>query len=332
LGRDTKLHTSPDDVQILYPETAVIGPYALTLPGQLERVSAVAFNGNVEDEIAQFMGGKRRIGSTRQLSFHDVLVVNGTLHSDGRRWVFNDQAVVAKDKIWTEQDYAVCRSSFLGCHYFGHWLRDDCATDILASEMGAPVSMPTPRWPDRNQYLSLFGQRQVDLNHAFVRNLILYDDVSQNEHKALRLRKLRERLRDSVLATPTDVVYLKRGASGVSRQLVNERELIELLKKMSVRIVEPESIQTSRVIEELIDARLIISIEGSQISHALFCLRNQGALLVLQPPDRFYNPHMDWARALGMKYGALVGHPAGGGFFIPPKDLLRGIEMMQNAT
>ncbi|MBR0995460.1 glycosyltransferase family 61 protein [Bradyrhizobium japonicum] len=332
LGSETDLHTTPDEIEIVYPESFVEGPYALTLPGQLDRISSVAFGGNVGIEVGQFLGAKRRIGATRKMVFSNVFIANGTIFKNGRRWVFNDQAPLKNRRGQSKEfDFVACRSSFLGCHFFGHWLRDDCATHILASDSGIPMSMPAPPWPDRASYLSFFGQSEVDLQNAAVRKLVVFDDVSQNEQKASRLKLLRNKLRTAVAGSLNDIVYLKRGAGGGARKLVNEEELVTLLEAMRIKIVEPEAIGTSQLVRDLIDARLIISIEGSQISHALYCLREKGALLVLQPPDRFFNPHMDWARVLEMKYGSLVGHPADGGFRIDPQDLLRGIEMMHKS-
>lgn len=329
LGAQTNLHATPDEKEIVYPESFVEGPYALTLPGQLDRITSVAFGGSVGAEVAQFLGAKRRIGPTLRMAFSDVFIANGTIFKSGRRWAFNDQAPITDRRgRLTEFDFVVCRSSFLGCHFFGHWLRDDCATHILASDFGIPMSMPAPAWPDRTSYLSFFGQCEVDLQNAVIRKLVVFDDVSQNEQKAIRLRLLRKELRTAVAGSPNDVVYLKRGAGGGARKLANEEELLDFFDAMRIKIVEPEAIETHQLVKDLIDAKLIISIEGSQISHALYCLRDKGALLVLQPPDRFFNPHMDWARALEMRYGSLVGHHADSGFRIDPDDLLRGIDMM----
>src|SRR6185295_7631888 len=86
------------------------------------------------------------------------------------------------------------RSSYIGCYFFGHWLRDDCATHLLAERFGAPKSMPTPTWPDRDGYLKLFGQSYGRLYRAYVRQLVLFDDIHQNANKAERFRTLRSRV------------------------------------------------------------------------------------------------------------------------------------------
>ena len=50
-----------------------------------------------------------------------------------------------------------------------------------------------------------------------------------------------------------------------------------------------------------------------------------------KPPNRFFNSHMDWARALGMRYGVVVGERRESGFHVPVADLLRTIDLMDAA-
>jgi hypothetical protein len=73
---------------------------------------------------------------------------------------------------------------------------------------------------------------------------------------------------------------------------------------------------------------MLISIEGSQLSHALYTLGDEGGVLTIQPPSRFFNSHMDWVRALNMRYGLVVGEERQSGFHLPVDDLLRTIDLM----
>src|SRR5262249_25449459 len=98
-----------------------------------------------------------------------------------------------------------------------------------------------------------------------------------------------------------------------------------------VRIVEAETLAVPDLIKEVFGARLVISVEGSQLSHTLYTMHDRGGLLVIQPPDRFFNSHMDWARTLGMGYGIVVGERHDLGFNLPLDDLLRTIDMLNAA-
>ena len=60
------------------------------------------------------------------------------------------------------------------------------------------------------------------------------------------------------------------------------------------------------IIRSLWNARIIISVEGSAINHALYPMALNGAVLVLQPPYRFVNAHKGISNAIGRKYGFYV--------------------------
>jgi hypothetical protein len=332
VGLDVELLNSAASVDELHPGETVAGPPAIVLPGQFDRIRAGAFGGDVAKEVAQLQGAPRTIGPTLRYVLDNVLVDQGVIYGQGRRKFFNPAAHCDPTKrAWIEYDEAALRSSFVGCHFFGHWLRDDCATHLLAEQSGTVMSMPTPPWPDRASYLALFGQAYRELDRAFVRRLVLFDDISQNAHKVQRLRTLRVRVAKAVTSSPTegDTVYLMRGAGGKPRTLINEAEVVEALTRHGVRIVRAEAFTATELIPQLRDARIIISVEGSQLSHALFTLRDAGGVLAIQPPERFFNSHMDWARPLNMRYGIVVGEARPSGFYLPIDDLLRTIDLMR---
>ncbi len=72
----------------------------------------------------------------------------------------------------------------------------------------------------------------------------------------------------------------------------------------------------------LLDARMTITIEGSQAAHGVYMLGDGGAMLILQSPDRFYNPHHEWARLIGMGYGTIIGTPDEVSFHMNPSEVL----------
>jgi hypothetical protein len=318
-------------IEVLDAGETVIGPACIALPGQYERVRACAFGVDVTEELTQVQGGPRRIGPTQQIVLRDVTISQGTLYSRGRCKFFNyklDQSAAS----WAEHDEVALRSSFLGCHFFGHWLRDDCATHMLAEQVGVPIGMPTPPWPDRAGYLKLFNQSHMELGRAHVRRLVLFDDISQNAHKAERLRALRTRVATGRTPQNTGhIVYLMRGAGGTRRSLLNEDEIASALERRGVIIVRSETLPVPELTSVLLGAKLVISIEGSQLSHALYTLDSHGGILIIQPPDRFFNSHMDWARALHMQYGIVVGEQRETGFHLPVDDLMRTIDLMLDA-
>ena len=192
--------------------------------------------------------------------------------------------------------------------------------------------MPTPSWPDQAGYLAVFGQSSLMPRRARVRRLILFEDITQNAHKAARFRRLRALVAHGRAAPAGDrIVYLARGSGGKQRVLVNEPELTDALARRGVAILQAEALGVQELLSGLFGARLVISVEGSQLSHALYTLRDAGGVLAIQPPNRFFNSHMDWARALGMRYGVVVGERREAGFQVPVADLLRTIDLMDAA-
>jgi hypothetical protein len=110
----------------------------------------------------------------------------------------------------------------------------------------------------------------------------------------------------------------------------NQDEVEQAFTAAGIRIVEPGT-DGEALVQNLLDAAVIVTIEGSQASHGVYTLAEGGALLILQPPERFYNPHHEWARLLGMRYGITVGQKDGPGFRIHPGEALRMIDRLMAA-
>ena len=330
IGLDVNLLNSAISVDELHPAEIVTGPPCIVLPGQYERIRACAFGIAIEKEVAELEGAPRTIGATLRYVLESVLISENVLYSRGRHKYFNYKLRLNREQSQPKEfDEIVLRSSFVGCYYFGHWLRDDCATHLLAEQYGTPMSMPTPAWPDCAEYLTLFGQQYDELGEGYVRRLILFDDITQNANKANRFRVLRSRVvkRFGINATG-HIVYLTRGAGEPGRTPINEKEIAEALSRRGVIVLQAETLGVGRQIKELIGARIVISVEGSQLSHALYTMSDQGGILVIQPPQRFFTSHMDWARALNIRYSVVVGKESEGGYYLPIDDLLRTIDLL----
>ena len=320
---------SSDDckVDVIHPATVRKSPVSKHLPGQLDRVKAVAFDGSVSAEIGQFLGNERKIKATLRFEVGGALVNRGVIYSSGKRKVVSS---LNKENDLAGINCAVgiasIRTSFLGSYYFGHWLRDDCATAMIEDE-GTKFFTPSPAWPDKKTYLDLFKQNIPTAGLLWANRVIFYDDVSQNEHKIERVKTIREGVFSQFSGTtPPEIVYLKRGKGGEARQLVNESEIIDALSSRGVLCLAAEDLDTP-VITSLVGCRLFISVEGSQISHAVYGVRDGGGVIALQPPDRFFNSHLDWAVPLGIQYGSVVGLPDKDGFRIPIDEILRTIDL-----
>lgn len=334
LGLNVNILSSAAFIEELHVAETVVGPPCIVLPGQFDRISAGAFEIDVTREIAELNGAPRALGATVRYVLENVIAHRGVLYGHGGEKLFNHDFRLKWPKAeWRHLDQVALRSSLIGCYYFGEWLWQDSATHLLAEADGRVVSMPTPSWAHKADYLSVFGQNYSEIESAHIKRLTLFDDIAQNSHKANRLRALRARVAGIQKRKRTrKIVYLMRGEAGKSRRLVNEEEVLRGLESRGVVIVEPEKLGVAELIEQLFDSEMIIGVEGSQLCHAIFTLRDGGGVIAIQPPDRFFNSHMDWSRALDMRYGIVVGQQREAGFYLSAEELLRTIELMDHAS
>jgi len=329
IGANIKPLESDATTEELHPAQIVSGPASVVLPNQYERIRACGFGVDVAKEVAEVKGAPRDIGPVLKFTAKDVLIDNGIIYGRGTRKIFNNEISFDPTRqSWIDFDEVVLRSSFIGCYFFGHWLRDDCATHLLAESWGAPLSMPTPSWPDMRGYLDLFKQNYMALHRGHAKRLTFFYDICNNSHKIHRFRTLRSLVRSQASGASEKIIYLMRGAGGQERALINEVEIVNILRRRGITIVEAETLDVPQLVTTMLGAKIVIGVEGSQFSHALLTLREGGGVIVIQPPDRFFNSHMDWVRAMNMRYGLVVGEPRNPGFYLPVEDLLRTIDLM----
>jgi Glycosyltransferase 61 len=333
LGRPRDLFDKAQRVDILAPSTVSKGGEpCIMLPDQLDRVKEAAFATQLPLEIAQMRGAERSHPPLRRFEFRDVIINGSAVYcSEGRKYFNSGLPAPAFREPVEECATIALRTSFIGTHFFGHWLRDDCASHFLAEGDGTVASLQHPDWADTAFYREAFGQKYRTLRKARVKQLILYDDITQSPHKAERFLKLRSKIEAKTSAVDCGhVVYLKRGSAGARRQMLNEGEVVDALEKRGVKVIQAEGMPAEELVRVLLGSRLVISIEGSQISHALYTLRSGGGVLAIQPPRRLFNSHMDWTRFMGMRYGIVVGIDHGNqNFTLPIGDLLRTIDLME---
>lgn len=228
---------------------------------------------------------------------------------------------------------AVIPNSMQGLAYFGHWLGDDVSAYEAWRDHPGLTSLPLPSWRDTASYKALFDQNWNQMPVIRADSLILLRDMGFGHAKAARYRTLRARLRQRLGAagdtTGGEVVFIRRGASGQQREIANWSALEQRLHAAGVRIVTPEG-DTQALVAALLDASVIISVEGSQACHAIHTLKDGGALLVLQPPDRFYAAAQEWMRCLDMHCGMVIGHHAEDGFNIDPDEVMAMTDRLLN--
>ena len=308
---------------------------ALFDPLYLSRVTKCAFGKSLPQLVEVLEAREYREAPLQRYELGPACVIGGLIFTESREPLLHSKFVHAglKDALAGAplSDRAVLANSMQGLRYFGHWLSDDVSAYEAHRDDPDLVSLPLPAWNDAIAYRALFEQ---DWRQSMVirgRSLVLLRDLGFSRAKAGRYRALRERLRRNlgVVKQPDKVVFLKRGPSGDPREISNAAELEQALTAAGVTILTVEG-DSRAMLAELVDASIIITIEGSQDRHAVYALREGGGMITLAPPDRFYVATHEWARCLDMHSGIIVGTPDEGGFRIDPGEVLDMVDRLMH--
>lgn len=297
---------------------------ALLDEDQLARVTGCGFGRTLAEQIAVLRATHYRENPMERYHLTEAVALGGLVmtprawHMLIYRWPGLGQALRAAPV----RDRTLVANSTQGLGYFGHWLGDDVSAFEAHRDDPDLMSLPLPDWGDVPNYQRLFGQHWRAAPVLRSRSMTLLRDIGFGRGKTARWRTLRARLRDALPGVRgAEVVCIRRGASATQREIANWPVLERRLTEAGVRIITPES-DTVGFLRTLMDAAVIISVEGSQLCHAIYALRDGGGLVVLQPPDRFYCAPQEWMRALDMHCGMVVGTSAPGGFDIDPDEVM----------
>ena len=258
---------------------------ARCLPGQLEQVGKAAFG--THDEIVRDLRGgfESRQSPTMAYRLRHVLLFDGVLHADGAwRHLRARERSIQFARAIEERSLGTFYESWVGNHWFGNWLIDDCLTYRLAEAIAGPVTTQTPVGHMRS-YQRALGMSPERVQAAWFDDLILFDDSAHNAHRRERADDLRRRLVGE--GSPGHPgVYLLRGTSGTRRTLRNENAIVERLARRGFRIVDPIASSLDEIVQACAGARIVAGIEGSHLCHGLMTMPRGAGLFVIQPPDR----------------------------------------------
>jgi hypothetical protein len=323
------LQTAAYEQEILCPEERAIYQPAIYLDGQLERVTSSPSESTKEMEIETATKLTGRHASTIAYHLKDVALIDGSIYGRTLRFFIMHSN---RSNSAEPQDFerAALVSTFYGSKYFGHWLKEDCTLHILANELGIPtLCLPTLSGPHIGHYKSLLQQDWAPIARARIKHLTIFGDYHEN---SLRLRRY-EVLRRLVAAKfprkdQRSFVYLKRGKLGVPRKIQNENEILDALARSGFVIIDVERTPVEEILEILVNAKLVVSIEGSQVSHCVYAVPIDCALLILQPPDRFAANHRLWSNCLGVSFGFVVGTTGATGYLFNTTEIFRTIDLL----
>jgi capsular polysaccharide biosynthesis protein len=315
--------------EVLCPEeTQEIRP-AIFLPGQLERVTGTAPDGSLDRYIKSMLASEYQHAPTIAYHLKNAVLFDGSVYvGNYRNILVQEQA----DKRNPEPRYfrqAALASSGHGNKYFGHWLVDDCAQYLLAEQSGLPICVSEPLSDHKAQYARYFEQAWNSINRARVDDLIIFQDFGQNSHKQKRFDILRNHVRKRFPnENRQSFVYLRRGKTGSPRNIENENEILDVLVgRHGFEIIDIDD-SLDRILSILSKARIVVSIEGSQLAHSCFPLSTEAGMLVLMPPDRFMSVYREWSAGLGFKFGFVVGSKQESGYRFSIDEILATLDLM----
>ena len=316
----------PEEVEKILP--------AVFLPGQLDRVSKQqtgAWGYKARDEaIAEAISTTVTYAPT--IAYH----IENAILFDGRIFAGRFKYPIAEKSLFesraNEENHiksAALASSYLGTKYFGHWLADDCTRYLLAEDMNSPLCVRMPAYAHRHQYQTYFGQHWAPTDRAHIDHLVIYQDFSQNSLKQRRYKKLRGRIKAHFPKSDSNTcVYLRRGETGVLRTIQNEREIVDALAKRGFTVLDVATDNLECIIGTLINAKIVVSMEGSHIAHCTFTIPENSGLLILEPPDRFSGVHRSQAGCLGIRFGFVVGDHGDSGYRFSLPEILNTIDLL----
>ena len=318
---------------------------AFFLPNQLERVTGweeQLFYPHEHPRRTMEGIGRVEHGPTRGYLLKDVWMIDGALYKgNAKSWLTPGVGRLPGVRVENEIERGALYCTAGGNKWFGSWLTDDCLTYSLACNEGVPVTtapsanivstvrngiLHTPGYED------WLGMKPVRLRNAFFRELVIFDDISQNRHKHLRFRAMGEKLLSHVNTSAHPGVFILRGGRGDLRLLRNEMELAERLRdRRGFRILDPALCDVATIVATCAGARTVIGVEGSQLIHGVNVLPPGGALLVLQPPERFICYFKYLTDRDHQHFGFVVGTPAGNGFTIDPDEVERTLDLFPSS-
>ncbi len=305
---------------------------ALYDPAELNHVQGTWSGTTVAAEVHKLISPFQDHAATRAFLLKDLDVVDGYIY--GGRW--KSRLLPVGPPIWASAPEAHIPHATLACSwsgnvYFGHWVTDDLSLYLAAAELGNPFTLERKPYLHEPQYRELLQVPNPALRRAHFDEMILLEDVGQNDYKRRRYELLRSRLRAQARKPGSKHVFIRRGTSGEARRIVNSSEVESFLSAQGFAVIDPEALTPVDIAAQLQDARIVISVEGSQLAHALLSMAQGGILCCIQPPWRFNNIHRGHTECLGMRYAILVGRTCDGGFRVEIDGLKRLLDKMDEA-
>jgi hypothetical protein len=328
LGPGT-IRTAARDIEILCPEERGEFCPSIYLDGQLDKAIGAASGTDLVAQLRPVIN--RNVIHAPTIAYHieKAVLTNGSVYSGNMKYFLYPKPPKSTKTSPVHMKTAALVSTKLGTQFFGHWLKDDCTQYMLAGRHGAPLSVP-PLYTrvDQHQYESLFSQNWSAATEARIDHLIIYQDFSQNSLKRHRYHVLTAAIRSRLAPKAAAFVYFKRGKTGIPRLIANEDEIIKTLYKKGFIVVDMASDTLETIITSLMDAKIVVTLEGSHLSHCWFSPENKSGVVTLQPPECFTSITKGWLDAVSARFGFVIGDRREGCTWFSVSEILKTVDLM----
>ena len=297
---------------VISPAMQSIAPAAIFEPRDLAKITGTGWpTRTIADELAQAAGGTTDHAATVAYELHDAVISRGhlfTMRSYLR--ISNLRAPLITPASSRAFEDAALATSHFGFRFFGHWLMDDLPRLLAARKTAPPISLLTRPSPNQRGYLDLLGLQVEAVDEATFERIVVIDDVGQNRDKIDRYRQLRELAFNRFPGRTGSRVMLLRGNSGEQRMLANEAELAAVLKGHGFVVLDPMQLDAHELMDACVGAEIVVGVEGSHLLNGVMWMSAGGALLVIQPPNRFQMIVKAACDSIGVRYAFVVADPA----------------------
>lgn len=335
-GRGGDFLDLADRIVELAPGERLPSAPAIYPDGELDKIRRIAPWRSWEIEQTLISGAPIDHGPTLAYEFSDIMISGAYLYKGalrGRYGACSDTLLRRSGIEWQELDRAHLVTCRVGSEHFGHFMWDNLPMELLPGPDDYPIDLcALPRWHEAG-YRTVFGMvAPPRVEYGRVRRLTLYSDVGQNSFREKRYRDLHARARRFVCGDgplPSNPgVFIMRGGGGERRELVNEAEIARELEAQGFVIIHPDEMGSEEIVRLSMGARVVASVEGSHVAHALYSVAAGGSFLIIQPPERFSMVYKEFTDRLGLSYAFLIGDPVDDGFHVEPDDLKRLLEKL----
>jgi hypothetical protein len=333
-GRSVAMESLATRAWTIHPERKALVPKAIHLDGMVERIISLSPYRRWESERPLIAGGSMLLAPTRAYLCENVEVAGPCIYAGAaaEHIGYGSETMLRPDA--TERrliDEAHLVTTFSGANWFGTYFLDDLPLELLSPSAGQIALQ-------RRAYGHEWGYRELMalpappiVRDGRIRRLTMYEEPAQNASKAARYQELRGRLRRRVAGSAdaaARLVYLRRGSDGERRVLENEPAVEQALERLGFVVVDSTGMTAEEIARRTYDAEVVVSVEGSHLTHSMYTMADDAAYLVIMPPERFALQYKDFTDAVGMRFGFTVAQKSGDGFVQDLDDLRRTLDLL----